>query len=46
MLKEADLKVKDIDLSLPTRFTAGSDFLWKGQMAWSQLCFHQELLIL
>ncbi len=35
MLKEADLKVKDIDLSLPTRFTAGSDFLWKGQMAWS-----------
>ena len=35
MLKEADLKVKDIDLSLPKAYTAGSDKLWSAQMAWS-----------
>ena len=34
-LKEADLKVKNIDLSLPKAYTAASDKLWSGQMAWS-----------
>lgn len=37
LLKEADLKVKDIDLSLPKTYTAGSDLLWKGQMGWSTM---------
>ena len=31
------LKVKDIDLSLPKEYTAGSDKLWSAQMAWSTM---------
>lgn len=35
LFKEADIKIQDLDLSLPAAFTKGSDGLWNAQMLWS-----------